>query len=116
MYCCVKGDKGQIFGADERRTFGMIIGQCARLGFSDQLIARLRGFNTERVTAVHKYLLGATGYEALRTACDKYEGLDAEVQQSVISEIGVPAKRAEDLVGNLIFRRELKQGRKNSRR
>jgi hypothetical protein len=85
----------------------MIIGDCKRLGFAENLIEELQEFNKKRIDAVHKYLLGVTDYEALREACDLFLGLDSKVREFVISSIGVPVESAEDFIGNVVLRRDI---------
>lgn len=107
MYWAAKNARGEIFGENDKRTFGMIIGDCKRLGFVEDLIEELQEFNKKRIDAVHKYLLGNTDYEALREACDLYFGLDSKVREFVISSIGVPVESADDFIGNVVLRRDV---------
>jgi hypothetical protein len=81
--------EGKVFDPDDKRTFGMIINDCKNLGFDSPLIDRLKSFNDHRVNAIHKYLLGGTDYEELRTVCEASTGLDKEVGEYVWKEIGV---------------------------
>ena len=109
MYWVAKNAKGKIFEENDRRTFGAIINDCSRLGFRSDLISRLRDFNEKRIDAIHKYLLGVTDYDELKAVCESNTGLDREVQEYVVSQVGVAARRADDLVGNIVYRKDLRE-------
>ena len=86
MYWAAKSPKGKIFSPDDKRTFGMLIKDCACLGFSPDLVCRLKEFNRHRIDAIHKYLLGATSYDDLEKVCEDSLGLNADVFQYVLRE------------------------------
>lgn len=87
----VAGNKdGRIFESTDRRPFGAILKDCEKVGLAPNLVARLDGFNASRIDAIHKYLLGVTDYNGMREACVENTGLDTEVREWVMKEIGVP--------------------------
>lgn len=90
MFWVVKNSSGKIFDPNDRRMFGGIIEDCAKLGFRQDLVARLKKFNRDRINAIHKYLLGATDYGELQKVCDDSTGLDGEVGEYVRREVGLP--------------------------
>jgi len=90
MFWIAKNKKGKIYDPEDKRTFGVIINECKQLGFRPDLIDRLLSFNEVRINAIHKYLLGATGYDELSEVCAKSHGLDGEVSEYVRNEIGLP--------------------------
>jgi len=90
MYLVVKNSEGKIFDSDDKRSFGVILKECSNLGFRTDLIKKLVEFNFYRISAIHKYLLGATSYEELRTICENTAGLDVEVGEYVSDEVGIP--------------------------
>lgn len=81
--------KGQIFDPTDKRTFGLLVADCEKLGFDPSLVQRMRSFNQSRVTSIHKYLLGAIRYDDLKPICDAHKGLDMDVGNYVCKEIGV---------------------------
>lgn len=90
IFYVVKNKRGKIFDPNDKRTFGVIINDCKQLGFSHDLIKRLKDFNHHRVNAIHKYLLGKTDYEKLREVCTFTTGLDGEVGKYVRDNVGIP--------------------------
>jgi hypothetical protein len=107
MYYVAKNGKGKIFEKKDRRTFGMIIDDCKKLGFRSNLISILRDFNEKRILAIHKYLLGGTDYDELKDVCKSYSGLDIVVQEYVVEQVGVASHKAKDLVGKMVIRKVL---------
>ena len=90
MFWVAKNGSGKIFDPKDRRMFGGIIKDCAKLGFRQDLVDRLKRFNEGRIDAIHKYLLGATDYGELQKVCDDSTGLDGEVGEYVRREVGLP--------------------------
>jgi hypothetical protein len=84
-----RNQKGKIFDAADKRTFGVLVSDCEKLGFEPSLVQRMRSFNATRVDSIHKYLLGAIRYEDLKPVCDAHKGLDADVGSYVRKQIGV---------------------------
>ncbi len=84
-----RNHKGKIFDATDKRTFGVLVTDCEKLGFDASLVQRMRSFNVSRVESIHKYLLGAIRYDDLKPVCDAHQGLDADVGNYVREQIGV---------------------------
>lgn len=82
--------KGKIFDVTDKRTFGVLITDCEKLGFDASLVQRMHSFNKSRVDSIHKYLLGAIRYDDLKLICDAHKGLDSDVGSYVLEQIGVP--------------------------
>ncbi|GFO53084.1 hypothetical protein GMSM_00910 [Geomonas sp. Red276] len=97
----------EIFRQNNKKSFGMVVMECKRLGMDRTLVTELLEFNRKRVSSVHQYLLGVTDYDDLLSACRQYLGLDRKVQQYVVAAIGEPATGAEDITGRLLFRQDL---------
>ena len=105
MYWVVKNDAGAVFVENDRRTFGRVITDCEEVGLPPRLVKRLRAFNTDRIEAVHKYLLGATDYQGLRVVCDSHGALQEVVKEYVVKAVGRPATSVEDTVGSMLLSR-----------
>ena len=90
MFWVARNKKGLIFEDNDKRTFGVILADCKRIGLVPELAERLGRFNKSRIDAIHRYLLGATDYEAMRDACTENKGLDSELREWVMNEIGIP--------------------------
>jgi hypothetical protein len=84
-----RNHKSKIFDPNDKRTFGTLISDCEKLGFDPTLIERMRTFNATRVDSIHKYLLGAIRYDDLKLICDAHQGLDGDVSNYVIGQIGI---------------------------
>src|SRR5918911_288518 len=89
MFWVARNKKGKIFDPNDKRPFGVIINDCANLGFRPDLIVRMKEFNEHRINAIHKYLLGATDYNELKKVCEENTGLDMEVGEYVRNEVGI---------------------------
>lgn len=92
---------GFVIPAGDKRTFGQVIEDCKSLLPID-LYERLRLFNTVRIEAVHKYLLGATDYGALSQACTDFQGLDRKIYNFVVKTVGRPVTSAQGRAGEII--------------
>lgn len=90
MYWVARNNNGQIFEVTDKRPFGAILKDCKKIGLDETLTVRLERFNQSRIDAIHKYLLGVTDYDGMRDACIENKGLDTEVREWVMNEIGVP--------------------------
>ena len=90
MFWVVKNNRGMIFELKDKRTFGRIITDCKGLGFRKDLVERMERLNKDRINAIHKYLLGATNYSALKEVCDESAGLDGDVGEYVRQVTGFP--------------------------
>ena len=95
---------GFVIPPDDRRTFGEVIESCAK-ALPGALLARLRAFNRVRIEAVHKYLLGATDYGALKQACDDSVGIDKDVYDLVLTTVGRPVTTVDGRIGEVVVRR-----------
>src|SRR3972149_1552452 len=89
MFWVARNKKGKIFDPNDKRTFGVIISDCANLGFRPDLVVQMKEFNEHRKNAIHKYLLGATNYDELKKVCEANTGLDREVWEYVQNEVGL---------------------------
>lgn len=90
IFWIVKNTKGKIFSSKDKRMFGELIKDCAVLGLDHSLVERLREFNRTRVDAIHKYMIGATDYNALKKQCDIHMELGRDLQIWIWNEIGDP--------------------------
>jgi hypothetical protein len=90
LFWVAKNRHGKIFEASDKRTFGVLVTDCGKVGFDAALVERMRSFNASRVDAIHKYLLGAIRYEDLKKVCDSHYGLDQAVGEYVRREIAMP--------------------------
>lgn len=90
LFWVAENQKCSIFEPDDRRPFGAIVCDCARLGLCHNLVCRLKEFNKHRINAIHKWLLGATEYDDLRKVCEDSYGLDSDVGKYVKQKIGKP--------------------------
>lgn len=90
FFWVARNKKGKIFSAKDKRTFGVLLSDCARLGFKPPLVERMRAFNVSRTECIHGYLLGLVRYEDLKKVCDDHQGLDGEVSTYVRAQVGVP--------------------------
>lgn len=88
MFWVVKNKKGKIFSPDDKKMFGGLIEDCSALGLDRTLVDRLRDFNRTRVDAIHKYVLGATAYDALKHQCEIHLELGRDLRIWVWEEIG----------------------------
>ncbi len=80
MFWVARNKKGKILDPNDKRTFGVVVNDCAVLGFRPDLVVRMKEFNEHRINALHKYLLGATDYVELKEVCEENTGLDMESQ------------------------------------
>lgn len=93
MFYVAKNKAGKIIDPDlDKRTFGSFINDCKNLGFKQQLIDEMNQFNSHRINAIHKFLMGEIQYDYLKTVCDDTTGLDERVRNYVINEIGISVK------------------------
>ncbi len=92
LFYVAANKKGEIIAPDDKRTFGQIVTDCARLGFEPAIVIRPREFNKHRIDAIHKYVLGATDYNELQRVCEKFTGLPDQVCAYVGRKIGLPVK------------------------
>jgi len=91
MYWVRENSGGGVYSPQDKRTFGVIINECAAIGLPQDLEKDLRAFNDVRIDAVHKYLLGDTDYQQLKAAAVAFEQLDSRTVDFVMSKISRPA-------------------------
>jgi hypothetical protein len=92
MFWVAKNRGGMLFDQNDRRTFGQIVEDCARLAFDPALVHDLRSFNQHRINAIHKFLLGGTDYQELRQACEAFATLPKSIGEYTRSVVGIPLK------------------------
>ncbi|MGB3081188.1 MAG: hypothetical protein WBB31_19050 [Saprospiraceae bacterium] len=92
----------------DQKFFGTLINECKTFGFNTDLIDKINDFNTERIKAIHKFLMGATSESELKIICDKYSKLGNELQEYVINNCGQFIEDVTKLpqdTGTMIFTR-----------
>ena len=89
-YWVAKNKKREIFSSDDKRTFGILLNDCNRLGFNNKLYKKLKRFNDIRVEGIHKFLLGERDYDSLKFICEETHGIIEEISKYVANEIGIP--------------------------
>jgi hypothetical protein len=88
----IKNRQGKLLDPEDKRTFGQFIEDCARLGFDADLVKELQIFNKHRINAIHRYLLGAVGYEVFESVWNESATLPKRVLQYTGKIIGLPLK------------------------
>ena len=83
---------GKLFERDDRRTFGNIVRECENAGLDLALVEELQTFNSHRIDAIHKLLLGGIDYDELGKVCEQYDQLPGKVGAFVRDAIGLPFK------------------------
>jgi hypothetical protein len=90
MFYVVKNKNGKLIdGNTDKRTFCNFLSDCEQLDFRKDLLIELRDFNSCRIKAIHKYLLGEVSYDALQDVCLITKGLDAKVREYVLKDIRI---------------------------
>ena len=90
MFWVVKNNKGEVFSADDKRTFGMILFDCKKIGLDEDLFVELKEFNYSRINGIHKYLLGEVDYKSLKKVSENVGEIIKKVSRYVGNQIGVP--------------------------
>ena len=93
IFWVAKNGTSTVYPPTDKRTLGVLIADCERLGLEPYAVGRLRAFNTKRVEAIHKFLLGAISYSAVQDACAEYRDLPSLVGQVVSHQLGLPHSR-----------------------
>ena len=88
IYWVSKNPDKKILDENNRKFFGTLISECKDFGFDTELIDKINDFNTERVKAIHKFLMGGTTEAELEIVCMKYSKLGNELYNYVIDECG----------------------------
>lgn len=97
IYWVRKNPNGSVLTPETRKLFGTLINECKNYGFKQTLIDKLNDFNSGRIKAIHKYLMGGTSEEELGNVSKKYEKLGNEIQEYVLSEVGTLIHTPEDI-------------------
>jgi len=90
MFWVAKNKKGKIFSREDKKTFGMILFDCKKMGFDEGLFTEFKEFNDTRINGIHKYLLGETDYDSLKEVGTKVGGLIKKVSEYIGNKIGIP--------------------------
>jgi len=88
IYWVTKNPDKKILGETSQKFFGTLINECETYGFETVLIDKIKDFNTERVKAIHKFMMGATSEGELKIVCEKYSKLGNELYNYIIDECG----------------------------
>lgn len=74
----------------DKRTFGVFIAECEKLGFDAGLISDLKDFNNHRINAIHKFLTGEIAYSDLKDVSLNTADLGKRTAEYVGNAVGVP--------------------------
>ena len=88
IYWVSKNPKNKVLDESVQKFFGSLINECESFGFDIDLIDKIKDFNSSRVKAIHKFLMGGTTENELKIVSDKYSKLGNELYEYVISECG----------------------------
>ena len=108
IYWVSKNPDNEILDENNRKFFGTLINECKDYGFDPVLIDKLNEFNTERVKAIHKFLMGGTTESELEIVCEKNSKLGNELYNYVLDECGEFIENVENIpkeVGSMIISR-----------
>jgi hypothetical protein len=111
IYWVSKNSKDEILDENSRKFFGTLIQECKEYGFDSSLIEKINDFNTERVKAIHKFLMGGTSESELKSFCVENSKLGNELYNYVLDECGVfidNVKNIPENVGSMIITRPKK--------
>ena len=90
IFWVAKNGTHSVYPPGDKRTFGVLIKDCERLGLEPYAVQRLLSFNTKRVEAIHKFLLGAISYPDIQAACAEYRDLPSLVGHVVSHQLKLP--------------------------
>jgi hypothetical protein len=113
IYWVIKNPDNKILDETTQKFFGTLINECETYGFEPVLINKIKDFNTTRVKAIHKFMMGATSEEELKIVCEKYSKLGNELDNYVIDECGQFIEDVTKLpqdIGTMIISRPKKKG------
>jgi len=88
IYWVSKNPDNEILDESNRKFFGTLIKECKDYGFDPVLIDKIGSFNSERVNAIHKFLMGGTTESELKLVCEKNSKLGNELYNYVLDECG----------------------------
>lgn len=106
IYYVKNNATGTVISPENKSTFGVIIKYCEQVGFDHTLIDKLKEFNSYRIKAIHKFLLGDTNEEEIKQVCIRHSTLGNEIKDYVISRVGVKIEFKEnlpDMLGSMLF-------------
>jgi len=108
IYWVTKNPENKLLDVNEIKYFGTLINECKSFGFNSDLIDKIDGFNSERIKAIHKFLMGGTTEAELKVICEKYSKLGNELYEYVINECGEFIEEVEKIpkaIGSMIISR-----------
>jgi hypothetical protein len=111
IYWVNKNPNNEILDENSRKFFGTLINECKSYGFDTDLIDKINDFNTARVSAIHKFLMGGTSESELGIICNKYSKLGNELYNYVLDDCGefiVDYNKIPKDVGTMIITRPKK--------
>ncbi|MHA8100881.1 hypothetical protein PQG46_03495 [Aquirufa nivalisilvae] len=94
IFWVTKNPTNSVIDQNDKKFFGTIIKDCEDLGFDSNIIANIKDFNETRSRAIHKYIMGGTDEQELKTISLKHSKLGNTVYEYVINECG---EKIEDL-------------------
>lgn len=108
IYWVSKNPNNEVLDENSRKFFGTLINECKSYGFDATIISKVEDFNSSRVDAIHKFLMGGTSESELDTICNQYSKLGNEVKDFVIKDCGdfiEDVSKIPQEVGTMIFTR-----------
>jgi len=111
IYWVSKNPKNEILDENNHKFFGTLINECKEYGFDSELIEKINRFNTERVKAIHKFLMGGINESELEIVCTENSKLGNELYNYVLDECGEfidDIERIPKEVGSMILSRPKK--------
>jgi hypothetical protein len=90
LYLAAKLKCAPSFPVDDRRSLGGLVNDSEKVVLSQEVVAKLRAFNTNRIFGIHRYLLGSLPYEDLKELCEGSRELNKELMMAVAVDIGIP--------------------------
>ncbi len=88
IFWVTKNPANLILEQNDRKFFGTIINECEGFGFDNRIISNIKDFNDTRIKAIHKYLMGGTDENELKTISLKHSKLGNVVYEYVINKCG----------------------------
>lgn len=89
IFWVTKNPNNAVLNQNDRNFFGTIINECENFGFDINIISDIKDFNETRIKAIHKYLMGGTDEQELKSVSIKHSKLGNSVYQHVIDNCGV---------------------------
>lgn len=88
IYWVIKNPDNKVLDENTQKFFGTLINECETFGFEPALLNKIKDFNSTRVKAIHKFMMGATSEAELKIVCEKYLKLGNELYNYVVDECG----------------------------